>query len=206
MASLKFILLTSKHWKMKDIFLDIFGSYVQLTENDIQICKQYFELKVSIKNSIVEEENKIPKHLYFITKGFMRLFYYDENGDEVTTFIASPKSVITSVLNFINEKKSNENLECITDCEFYRIERNKLAELIEINENFKKFSLVIFEKAMSTTQLRANDFATLTAELRYKKLLEQQPEIIQNVPIQYIASYLGIKPQSLSRIRKQLIK
>lgn len=191
---------------MTDNFLHLFDSYVQLTKSDMKFCKQYFELKVLSKNSIVEEENKIPKHLYFITKGFMRLFYYDESGDEVTTLIASPNRFITSFLNFINEKKSNENLECITDCEFYRIERSKLAEVIEKNENFKKFSLVIFEQAMGTTQLRANDFATLTAELRYKKLLEQQPEIIQNVPIQYIASYLGIKPQSLSRIRKQLIK
>jgi CRP/FNR family transcriptional regulator, anaerobic regulatory protein len=81
-----------------------------------------------------------------------------------------------------------------------------LVELIDKNQNFKQFSLVIFEHAISNNQIRANDFATLTAELRYKKLIEQQPEIIQNVPIQYIASYLGKKPQSLSRIRKQLIK
>ncbi len=136
----------------------------------------------------------------------MRLFYYDDNGDEVTTLIASPNRFITSFLDFIHQKKSNENLECITDCEFYRIERSKMLELIDKNENFKKFSLVIFEQAIATNQIRANDFATLTADLRYKKLMEQQPEIIQNVPIQYIASYLGIKPQSLSRIRKQLLK
>jgi ribosomal protein L10 len=78
--------------------------------------------------------------------------------------------------------------------------------LIDKSENFKKLSLAIFEQSVATTQLRANDFATLTAELRYKKLVEQEPELIQNVPVQYIASYLGIKPQSLSRIRKQLIK
>ena len=81
-----------------------------------------------------------------------------------------------------------------------------LVELIDKNENFKNFSLIIFEQAMASTNIRANDLATLTAELRYKKLLEMQPEIIQNVPVQYIASYLGMKPQSLSRIRKQLIK
>lgn len=191
---------------MTDNFLNLFQSYVQLTESDIEFCNQYFELKSLPKNNIVEEENRVPKHLYFITNGFMRLFYYDDKGDEVTTLIASPNRFITSFLNFIHEKKSNENLECITDCEFYIIERSKLLELIDKNENFKKFSLVIFEQAIATTQIRANDLATLTADLRYKKLIEQQPEIIHNVPIQYIASYLGIKPQSLSRIRKQMIK
>lgn len=191
---------------MTDSFLNIFSSYVQLTESDIEFCKQYFELISLPKNNIAEEENKIPRHLYFITEGFMRLFYYDDNGDEVTTLIASPNRFITSFLDFIHQKKSKENLECITDCEFYQIERSKMLELIDKNENFKKFSLVIFEQAIATNQIRANDFATLTADLRYKKLMEQQPEIIQNVPIQYIASYLGIKPQSLSRIRKQLFK
>jgi len=192
--------------KMSDNFLNLFDSYVKLTDKDIDICKQYFELKSLPKNNIVEEENKVPKHLYFITKGFMRLFYYDDKGDEITTHIESQNQFITSFTNFIREIKSNENLECITNCEFYKIERSKLIELIEKNENFKNFSLVIFEQAAARTQIRANDFATLTADLRYKKLVEQQPEIIQNVPIQYIASYLGIKPQSLSRIRKQIIK
>jgi CRP-like cAMP-binding protein len=191
---------------MSDIFLNLFDSHVKLTESDLKYCKQYFELKSVTKNNIVEEENKVPKHLYFLTKGFMRLFYYDDNGDEITTLIVSQNRFITSFTNFINEIKSNENLECITNCEFYRIERSKLIELIDKNENFKKFSLVIFEQAATTNQIRANDFATLTAELRYKKMVEHQPEIIQHVPIQYIASYLGIKPQSLSRIRKQMIK
>jgi CRP/FNR family transcriptional regulator, anaerobic regulatory protein len=191
---------------MTDTFLNLLGNYVQLTESDITFCKNYFELKSFSKNSLLEEEHKIPKHLYFIIKGYMRLFYYDDNGDEVTTLIAAPNSFITSFLDFIHGKKSKENLECVTNCEVYRIEKSKLVELIDKNENFKNFSLVIFEQAINITQLRANDFATLTAELRYKKLLEQQPEIVQNVPIQYIASYLGIKPQSLSRIRKQLIK
>jgi CRP-like cAMP-binding protein len=158
------------------------------------------------KNSIVEEENRVPKHLYFISKGFMRLFYYDNNGDEITTLIVPPNRFVTSFTNFIHEVKSNENLECITNCELYKIERIKLVELIDKNENFKKLSLEIFEQPVVANQIRANDLATLTAELRYKKMIEQQPEIVQHVPIQYIASYLGIKPQSLSRIRKQLIK
>jgi CRP-like cAMP-binding protein len=191
---------------MIDKFYNLFDHYVKLSESEMEFCKPYFEFQSVAKNSIVEEENNVPKHLYFITQGFMRLFYYDTNGDEVTTLIVSPKQFVTSFSSFIHEQKSNENLECITQCEVYKIERSKLVELIDKSENFKKLSLVIFEQSVASTQIRVNDFATLTAELRYKKLIEQQPEIIQNVPIQYIASYLGIKPQSLSRIRKQIIK
>ena len=95
---------------MTDNFLNLFDSYVQLTDSDKEFSKQYFELKLLPQNSVVEEENKIPKHLYFITAGFMRLFYYDDNGDEITTLIASPNRFITSFLDFIHEKKSKENI------------------------------------------------------------------------------------------------
>ena len=76
-----------------------------------------------------------------------------------------------------------------------------------MNEAFKSEDDRIQDKLIQKgwNEIRANDFATLTAEQRYKKLIAEQSQIVQNVPIQYIASYLGIKPQSLSRIRRQSI-
>lgn len=97
-------------------------------------------------------------------------------------------------------------MECITECEIVKIHRNNLLSLIEKSGNFKQFSLIIFEHAITSTKNRANDLATLSVEQRYKKLMENQPKILQNVPIQYIASFLRIKPESLSRIRKQMSK
>jgi CRP/FNR family transcriptional regulator, anaerobic regulatory protein len=191
---------------MQQNFLNQFHSNAQLSADELALCSPYFELVHSSKNTIIEEENKVPGYLYFIVNGYMRLFYYDEQGDEVTTFLATPNKYITSFLDFIHDKKTNQNLECITDCELYKIERNTLRKLIDTNMGFQKYSLFIFQESLAINEQRANDFATLSAEARYKKLMYIQPEIIQNVPIQYIASYLGIKPQSLSRIRKQMIK
>jgi CRP-like cAMP-binding protein len=96
-------------------------------------------------------------------------------------------------------------VECITDCEILRITNADLKKLIDESDCFKKFSLIIFEQAVSSAGLRANDLATLNAEQRYKKIITQQPQLIHNIPIQYIASYLGMKPESLSRIRRQII-
>lgn len=186
--------------------IDIISQTIPLTETDVKLCDTYFELITLSKNSIIEEQDKIPQYLYFIASGFMRLFYYDENGDEVTSHISSTNNFFASFLSFINQKKAKENTECITDCELLRISRPNLVTLIDSSENFKKFSLIIFEQAIASTEIRANDLATLVAEQRYKKLMETQPTILQNVPIQYIASFLGIKPQSLSRIRRQIIK
>jgi CRP/FNR family transcriptional regulator, anaerobic regulatory protein len=190
---------------MTDSLIDLISKKVILTETDVELCKTYFEHYSVSKNTIVEESDKIPQHLYFIVSGYMRLFYYDDNGDEVTNHISSPNNFIASFLSLINEKKSAENVECITDCTLLRITRHNMVTLIDRSENFKKFSLIIFEQAIASGSKRADELATLNAEQRYIKLLEQQPEILQNIPIQYIASYLGIKPQSLSRIRRQII-
>lgn len=184
--------------------IEVISKKVNLTKEDISLCTEYFEPISYSKNLIVEEQDKIPEYLYFIASGFMRLFYYDDNGDEVTTQLNYAMDFTASYLRFIHGIKSKENIECITDCELLRISKQNLKTLIDKSENFKLFSLKIFEQAISVAEKRANDLATLKAELRYKKLMEENPTIIQNVPIQYIASYLGMKPESLSRIRRQL--
>jgi CRP/FNR family transcriptional regulator, anaerobic regulatory protein len=177
-----------------------------LSESLKQLFEQYFLPFQVSKNTVIEEEGKIPQHLYFINEGYMRSFYYDNNGNEVTTFWATPAHYIADFLSLIQQKKSNENLEAITDSHLLKIHRDDFMKIIEQNEVFKAYSLQIFEQVFSTMNQRANDLATLTAEQRYSQLLKNQGLILQNVPIQYIASFLGIKPQSLSRIRKQMIK
>lgn len=190
---------------MQQNLIDTISKKVTLTDKDIALCATYFEPVTSTKNCIIEEQDKIPQYLYFIASGCMRLFYYDENGDEITSHISSANNFLASFLSFINQKKAKENVECITECALLRISRTNIVTLIDNSENFKHFSLIIFEQAIASAEIRANDLATLVAEQRYKKLMETQPDILQNVPIQYIASYLGIKPQSLSRIRRQII-
>jgi CRP/FNR family transcriptional regulator, anaerobic regulatory protein len=158
------------------------------------------------RNSILEEQDKTPQYLYFINEGFMRLFYYDDNGEEQTTFLCSQTGFIASFSSLINQTKATENVECITDCSLLKITYLDAKQLVEKSELFKNFFLVMLEKSISLATVRANDLAMLTAEQRYQKMIDQQPHFIQNIPLQYIASYLGIKPQSLSRIRKQVIK
>ncbi|MEY4905074.1 MAG: hypothetical protein RLZZ292_2889 [Bacteroidota bacterium] len=183
-----------------------FAQNFLLTEDLKQLFEQYFIPFQVSKNTVIEEEGKMPQHLYFINEGYLRSFYYDNDGDEVTTFLATPAHYVADFLSLSQQKKSNENLEAITDCHLLKVHRDDFMKIIEQNEAFKAYSLKIFEQAFSAMNQRANDLATLTAEQRYSQLLKNQGLILQNVPIQYIASFLGIKPQSLSRIRKQMIK
>jgi CRP-like cAMP-binding protein len=176
------------------------------TIEDIEHIQQSF-IPISIsRNSVLEEQDKIPQNLYFINSGFMRLFYYDENEEEQTTFLCSQSGFITSFSSFVNQTKATENVECITECELLKISHVEAKQLVEKSEYFKNLFLSIFEKSISFSTVRANDLALLTGEQRYQKMIDQKAHLIQNIPLQYIASYLGIKPQSLSRIRKNIIK
>lgn len=186
--------------------LKLIAENVTLTDNDTDLCKQYFEPVLFPKNLIIEEEGRIPKYLYFVVSGFVRLFHYNDKGDEVTTHINCPPGFITSYFNFINQTKANDNVECITECELLKITKNNLDLLTQQSTAFKDFSILVFQQSLAYNENRSKELATLTAEQRYQKLIDNYPTILHNVPLQYIASFLGMNPKSLSRIRKEIIK
>jgi CRP-like cAMP-binding protein len=191
------------------MYEQLFGLITQklaFSENEKALCRQYFEPVLLPKNRVMEEEGKIPQYLYFIVSGFVRLFHYNNKGDEVSTHINCPPGFITSYSNFMNQTISDENLECITDCELLRITKADLENLIRQSDTFKDFSIWVFQQSLSYNENRSKELATLSAEQRYVKLLDEHPEFLHNVPIQYIASFLGMNPKSLSRIRKQIIR
>lgn len=191
---------------MHDQFLQLITKTVKLSALETALCLQYLEPVHYPKNKILEEEGRSPRYLYFVVSGFVRLFYYNEKGDEVTTHINCPPGFITSYTNFINQTPASENLECVTECELLRIKKQDLDHLIQQSPAFKDFSISVFQQSLAYNERRAKDLATLSAEERYLKLLEEQPELLHNIPMQYIASFLGMNAKSLSRIRRKIIK
>jgi CRP/FNR family transcriptional regulator, anaerobic regulatory protein len=191
---------------MYNNLLNLISQKVTLSENDKKLCEKYFEPILIPKNRIIESEGKIPQYLYFVVSGYMRLFHFNENGDEITSHINCPPGFITSYTNFINQTKATDNVECITDCELLRITKNNIDIVTSKSEAFKNFSIWVFQQSITYNENRSNELATLTAEQRYHKLIDNYPQILHNVPLQYIASFLGMNSKSLSRIRKQIIK
>ncbi|MDQ0595037.1 CRP-like cAMP-binding protein [Chryseobacterium ginsenosidimutans] len=189
---------------MQQKLVDFIKSGHSLSEDDEDLIVKYFEPVLFPKNRIIEEEGKVPQYLYYIVSGYLRLFHYNENGDEVTTHINCPPGFFTSYSHFVNETKSGENVECITECELLRITKTDLDSLTSKSESMKDFSMGVFQRSIAYNENRSFELATLSAEQRYRRLIENYPGILHNVPITYIASFLGMKPESLSRIRRRL--
>ncbi|AZA77733.1 Crp/Fnr family transcriptional regulator [Chryseobacterium sp. G0186] len=190
---------------MHDKLLQYIFSVHDFNEEEAESVKQYFEPVVFSKNTVIEEAGKVPGYLYYIVSGYLRLFYVDQNGSEITTHLNCPPGFFTSYFHFINGTVSEDHVECITDCELLRITKENLDHLINKSQTMKDFSISVFQQSITYNENRSRELSVLNAEERYLKLIKDYPKIIQNVPIQYIASFLGMKPESLSRIRRKII-
>ncbi|NIF04226.1 Crp/Fnr family transcriptional regulator [Chryseobacterium sp. Tr-659] len=189
---------------MHNKLIQICSGY-DFTHEEIEAVKQSFEPVGFPKNTVIEKSGRVPGYLYYIVSGYLRLFYTDQNGNEVTTHINCPPGFFTSYSDFINSTVSENNVECITDCELLRISKEKLDHLIAESQAMKNFSISVFQQSIAYNENRSKELSVLNAEQRYLKLINDYPGIIRNVPIQYIASFLGMKPESLSRIRRKII-
>jgi CRP/FNR family transcriptional regulator, anaerobic regulatory protein len=190
---------------MHEKFIAFIEETMHMPDYEKELCYQYFEPVVFPKNTIIEAQGKVPKYLYFIVSGYMRNFHLDEFGDEVTVDMNHAPRFFTSYNHFVNRTVSNENIECITDCTLLRCKRADVDVLFEKSTRVKDHNFLVLQKALEDEKKRLIDRTTLTAEQRYLKFLKEQPNTLQNVPLQHIASYLGMKPESLSRIRKKFL-
>ncbi|PZQ98916.1 MAG: Crp/Fnr family transcriptional regulator [Flavobacterium psychrophilum] len=181
--------------------LHLIEQYAPLSSTDKALCADHFEPLFVPKNRIIEESGKTPKYLYFITSGYVRLFEINEKGDDITTHINCPPGFITPYSSFITGTISNENLESITECNLLRVSKLNLDMLISKSPAIKDFSIQVFQQSLSYNEKRAKELATLSADKRYLMLMKNNPDILHNVPLQHIASFLGMNPKSLSRIR-----
>lgn len=191
-----------------DALFNTFFDYVSLLTPipaaDQAYCRQLFKPIYVAKNTLLEKQDTVHKYHNFIVSGFIRNYYIDHDGNEITTDINDGARFFTSYNHFIHQTISNENLHCITDCKLLRISVEDVAKARNIGITSQEYSEKILQFYLESSKQRINDLINLTAKERYLKLLQNQPSILQNVPLIYIASFLGINPGSLSRIRQEL--
>ncbi|MFK7775424.1 MAG: Crp/Fnr family transcriptional regulator [Saprospiraceae bacterium] len=191
-----------------DRYFDVFFTYVRILvdipEVDQEICRQYFKPIFVKKDTIIAGEGTIHNTHNFIVSGYMRKYHVNQEGQEITTDINDGPRFFTSYDHFAHRTISNENLCCITDCELLQIKRDDVDTTAQLGITQMDYSMQILQQQLEKNKQRIIDLTTLSAEQRYLKLMKNHPAILQNIPLKYIASYLGINPGSLSRIRKEI--
>lgn len=186
------------------VFFDYVRLLVDIPESDREDCRRMFQPVFARRDTLVAKAGEVPAYHNFIVSGYMRNYYHDSEGREVTTDINDGPRFFTSYHAFMDRTVSQENLHCITDCELLQISRDDVDVAAATGITQQEYSLLILQYHLQQNKQRLIDFATLSAEERYLKLMKQHPTIIQHVPLKHVASYLGINPGSLSRIRKEI--
>lgn len=188
-----------------DKLIQLIRTTTDFSDADRLRCERYFEPLSAPRNTVLEESGKIPKYLYFIGSGYLRLWYADERGEEITTHINCPPGFFTSYSAFTDRRPAPDSVSAITSCELLRITHADLVRFFEESPAMKSFGFYVFQEAIRYNENRSRELAVLTAGERYRRLMDEYPGILLNVPVQYVASFLGIKPESLSRIRRTFI-
>jgi CRP/FNR family transcriptional regulator, anaerobic regulatory protein len=177
---------------------------INLNDNEITSFTNKLRVKKLKKKELLLQEGDICKHAYFINSGCLRYFYIVE-GIENTGQFFFENNWYTDYDSFLLGKPSKQNIEALEDCEIVLLSKTDLQHLFAEVPKFEKFGRIMAENAYLGIRNKNEMLVNQTAEERYLTLMKERPKVFERVPQHYIASYLGIQPPSLSRIRRRLV-
>lgn len=183
-------------------FIKYLQQHVPLNEQDIDFLYKVLSVKSFKKGTILLSEGQISTAFYFNLTGFVRLFYL-KNGEERTAFFYPQNTFISAYESFVHQTPSRLNLQATEQTTLVEISVTAATQLLQYSPKFEALARIAMEDELITHQKIIATLLTLTPEERYYNLLDENPLIFQKVPQHYIASYIGVKPESLSRIKKR---
>jgi CRP-like cAMP-binding protein len=189
---------------MQNILFEFISKYISLTEDEKNaiLCLNLFR---SVKKGMpLLKEGQRSKDSYFVLKGCIRKYYIIDGEEKTTAFYTEMEGLTPPCV--INKTPSDYFVSCVEDS-ILLISNADMGE--EINGKFPKFDTmcrILSEELLAKQQMNFDEFKTSSPEQRYLNLLQNRPDLVQRVPQHQLASYLGIKPQSLSRLRARILE
>jgi len=181
--------------------------YVTFTDQELQIFNSLLEYKKVAKKTIMLHEGEMCNFEAFVIKGCLRKYYIDPNGFEVILQFAIENAWVSDISFSIYETKpSHVFIETLEDCEFYMFSPETKEALFSTAPKFERAFRILMQRNLAVTQNRLFNTISKTATEKYVEFLEHYPTIPQRVAQHYIASYLGISAEFLSKIRARLAK
>jgi CRP-like cAMP-binding protein len=169
----------------------------------IEALEAMFVQKHFAKNELLIEEGQTCRHLYFLEKGAVRGFY-NIDGKDVSQWFGFENDFVTSFRSFITRTATKEYIQVVEDAVLWCVSKDQLDQLLKTYPELEKMIRLIYEQYYIRLEERYSNAHFKTATERYEDLATDFPHILQRMPLGYIASYLGISAETLSRIRKSL--
>lgn len=182
-----------------------FKSFNILTDSEIEDFIQLLSYKNYKKSDYFIKEGETCKQVAFVLSGSLRSYYISDKAEEITYCITFPNNLMTAYSSFLTEQPAEENIQAITQTELLIISKEKIETLVQQNKNWIYFLKYIAEQQYIELEKRIFKLQKSDAAKRYADLMKNEPEYIQKIPLQYLASFLGVSQRHLSRIRKEFI-
>jgi len=190
---------------MFEVFFSHILKKVSLTENDKENIKTYFIAKKLRKKSFLLEEGEVCKYLSFVEKGLLKSYNIDQKGVEHINMFATEGWWIADICSFFSAEKAVLNIDALEDAELLMISLQDFEKMTLEVPIMDRYFRILFQNSLFTKEKRLMSAITHTAEEKYILITQNNPELIQRVPQHLIASYLGITPETLSRIKKNIL-
>ncbi|WP_333863743.1 Crp/Fnr family transcriptional regulator [Sphingobacterium sp.] len=187
---------------MIDILLQSIEKTVSIDEGEKEFVAELFHEKKFVKGEYFLKEGDVCRYVGFMISGVMR-YYINDDGEEKTYGFAKESDFVCNNESFLPQQPSRQIIQALEDCTLLVIGYNDLQKFYTSLKNGERFGRMVIEQVFVKTLQGLNSFYTDSPELRYEKFVKEYPDLLQRIPQYYIASYVGVKPQSLSRIRSR---
>jgi CRP-like cAMP-binding protein len=176
------------------------------TEDEIAYALSNAELIDLEKYDYLIQQGEECRDVAFVCSGTLRSFYISQKDEEITYCISFPGSFITAYSSFITGKKTTENIQALEKVQLIVLKRSFINGLAEKSTNWLKFLKMMAENQYVELEERIFQLQKFDATHRYTILIEKSPQFIRSIPLRFLASYLGVTPRHLSRIRSRVFR
>jgi len=187
------------------MFLEYIKKSTDISPKDAAFFYSFFQERKYKKNTFLLQEGEVAHEAYFVLKGGLRQFFSNENGIEKTCSFTFEAEFFTDLESFSRKSRAATNIITLAPTECLVITCTALVEAITQSAAVASFCNIFIENLATASTKRIHSLLSLSPENQFKALIKDNPQILQKVPQRYIAQYLGLAPESLSRIRKRIL-
>jgi CRP-like cAMP-binding protein len=192
--------MTTMGLTTRDVARELARRYSTMTHDELDVLESILIPMKFQKGEFILKEGEICTNIYWVSRGLVRQFYY-KNGKELTEYMATENTIVMSIESLFMESPSNQQIQAIEPTVIFALPKAKLEKEAVRNVNIQMLYRKILEESLILSQVHADMLRFESAQERYAKLVKRSPQLILRAPLVYIASYLQMTPETLSRVR-----
>ena len=185
-------------------FIEYILKFGRLNKQQIELVQNKASEMELAKDEYISEAGKIPRYVGFVIEGVFRFCYYNNKGEEITDYFIDENQFVTDYQNFEANMPASQYVQAVTDCKLLVFSKQDWDELLNTIVDWDRIVIKIVQKCLVEKIERRSPLVSEDATTRYLSFIQKFPNLANRVPLSFIASYIGITQQSLSRIRKDI--